>query len=141
MVTVLLADDNAIVRVGILRLLAEDPRIQVVGNASDFSEALSKANKLRPDVLILDLHMPVRRGLSASDLKRELNSCGARVLGISFANDDGAKSLARSFGAVELVDKMNMWNELVPAILKLAFARGYRPPTVPTKPSGASELQ
>lgn len=140
MVNVLLADNHAILRGGILRVLADDPRIKVQGDASDFAEAITKAKKFRPDVLIVDLHMPLEPGLSSSDLNGELNSCGAKVLGISFANDEDAKSLAQSMGAVELLDKINLAKELIPAILRHAFANDYPPPTVPAKPN-ASELR
>lgn len=141
MVKVLLADDHAIVRAAILRLLDNDPRIKVLGDASDFSEAMTMAHKVRPDVLILDLHMLSKPGSSSNDLRGELNSCGAKVLGISFANDDDAKSTAQSIGAVELLDKINLGKELIPAILRLGFANDYTPPIVPAKPSDASELQ
>ena len=72
--------------------------------------------------------MPLEPGMSSSDLHGELNACGAKVLGISFANDDEAKSLAQSMGAVELLDKMNLGTELVPAILRLACVNHLPPP-------------
>lgn len=141
MVKVLVADNHAVVRNGILRILADHPAITVLGDASDFSEAITKAHKFKPELLILDLHMPVEFGLSSSDLNRKLNSCGAKVLGMSFANDEDAKSLAQSMGAVELVDKMNLAKELIPAILRHALANDYSPSTVPAQPRKSSELQ
>ena len=108
MVGVLFADNHAIVRDGILRILAGDSRIKVLDVASDFSEAITKAHKAKPDVLIVDLHMPFEPLSKGSDLTSELNSCGAKVLGISFANDDDARLLAKSIGAVELLDKVTL---------------------------------
>lgn len=141
MVKVLLAENHAVVHDGILRLLAESSGNKVLGDAFDFSEAITKARKFRPDVLILDLHMPLKPGLSSNDLTGELNSCGAKVLGISFANDEEAKSLARKMGAVELLDKTKLGKELIPAILRLGFANDYPPSTLPAKPRDASEVQ
>jgi DNA-binding NarL/FixJ family response regulator len=141
MVNVLLAENHAVVHNGILRLLAESSRIKVLGDAFDFSEAIAKARKFRPDVLILDLHMPLKPGLSSSDVNGELNLCGAKVLGISFANDEDAKSLAREMGAVELLDKTKLGKELIPAILRLGFASDCPPPPVPSKPSDARQAQ
>ena len=120
MLRVLVADNHAIVRAGILRLLVGDPRIKVLGEASDFSEAVTKAHNFRPDVLILDVHMPRGAGLMSSDVNGELTSSGAKVLGISFANDDDARSLANALGAAELLDKINLGKELIPAIIRLA---------------------
>lgn len=125
MVKVLIADDHAVVRGCILRLLGDDPTIEVLGEASGFSEAISKAKKLTPDVLIVDLHMPDEHDLSNGGLRRELNSCSARILGISFANDEEAESLARNMGAVELLDKTCLATDLIPAILRLALAPDY----------------
>ena len=141
MVKVLLADNHAVVRDGILQLLAGEPRIQVLGDASDFSEAIIKAHQFRPDVLILDLHMPLERGLSHSDLNGQLTSCGAKVLGMSFANDDDAKSMAQSMGAVELLDKISLGKELIPAILRLGLANAYSPPTGASKMRNTRVLQ
>jgi chemotaxis response regulator CheB len=140
MVKVLLADNHAIMRDVILEMLTHDSRINVLGDAGDFCEAITEANKFRPEVLIVDLHMPVKSGVSSSDLNGELNSCGAKVLGISFSYDDDAKSLARSMGAVELLDKVNLGKELIPAILRLASVRDSAPPVFAT-PAYVSELQ
>jgi len=69
---------------------------------------------LQPDVVIFDLHM-------AEDAKLCLPA-GPRRLAISFANDDEAKASADSIGAAQLLDKMELANELIPAILDLAPA-------------------
>lgn len=141
MVRVLFADDHAAVRDGIRRMLADDSRVEVVGDASDFSEAIKKAQNTRPAVLILDLHMPVGPGLSINNLRAELNSCGGKVLGISFANDDDARSLAVSIGAAELLDKMQMGKELMPAIMRLTSAGNGFPSAVSVKSSDRSALR
>lgn len=138
MVRILLADNHDAIRDGIRRVLAEDTRIRVIDEACNFSEAIAKAHQISPDVLILDLHMPLGPGLSISDLRAQLNSCGARLLGMSFANDDDARSLATSMGAAELLDKMQLGKELIPSIMRVASANNRFSPALSVKPSDRS---
>ncbi|GAA2371829.1 DNA-binding response regulator [Catellatospora methionotrophica] len=65
MIRVLLADDDALVRGGLRALLAAEPGIVVVGEAADGREAVAVARAQRPDVVVLDIRMPVRDGTSA----------------------------------------------------------------------------
>ena len=62
-IRVLIADDHAIVRKGIRALLATEKGIEVVGEAEDGGEALAQARQLRPDVVLMDLVMPVMNGV------------------------------------------------------------------------------
>jgi len=64
-IRVLIADDHAIVRKGIRALLATEKGIEVVGEAEDGGEALAQARQLRPDVVLMDLVMPVMNGVDA----------------------------------------------------------------------------
>jgi DNA-binding NarL/FixJ family response regulator len=63
--TLLLADDHAIVRLGLRRLLEDEPGLEVVGEAGSGLEVLSEVERLHPDVLVLDLMMPGLSGLEA----------------------------------------------------------------------------
>ena len=65
-ITVLLADDHAIVRRGFRRLLEDDPEITVVGEASDGDEAIRLAASLTPQVVVMDAAMPNTNGLAAT---------------------------------------------------------------------------
>jgi len=65
-ITVLLADDHALVRRGFRRLLEDDPSIAVVGEASDGDEAVTLAASLKPQVIVMDCAMPGSSGLSAT---------------------------------------------------------------------------
>ena len=72
----------------------------------------------KPDILLLDLHLPQKRELPAPIVRSQLN-CIKYTLAISFANDEEAKSLAASYGAAALLDKMRLYTELLPAIMQL----------------------
>jgi DNA-binding NarL/FixJ family response regulator len=63
---VLIADDQTLFRSGLARLLAEDPRIDLVGQAADGIEAVKKAAALKPDVVLMDLKMPGQDGIEAT---------------------------------------------------------------------------
>ena len=69
--TVVLADDHVVVRSGLRLLLESEPRLRVVGEAGDVAGALVAVEELRPDVLVLDLHMPGESSLAAIPRIRE----------------------------------------------------------------------
>jgi len=79
MVHILIADDHALFRQGLRRLLEEERGFRVVGEAADGMEALNCIQELKPDVLLLDLSMPRRSGL---EILRELETLAHRVLTI-----------------------------------------------------------
>ena len=64
-IRVLIADDHAVVRKGIQMIIGTEPTIQVVGEAKNGSEAVYQAQRLQPDVILLDLVMPDEDGLEA----------------------------------------------------------------------------
>jgi len=86
-VRVLVADDQALIREGIASLLAIEPGIVVVGTAADGRAAIDLAAQTRPDVVLMDVRMPVLDGLRAAELLRErLPEC--RVLMLTTFDDE-----------------------------------------------------
>ena len=66
MTSVLIADDQALVRVGLRKILETDPETAVAGEASDGEDAIAEARRLRPDVVLMDIRMPVLDGIEAT---------------------------------------------------------------------------
>jgi two-component system response regulator NreC len=65
-VKIFLADDHTIVRQGLAKLLEAEPHIKVVGEAQDGREAVNKVQKLNPDIVIMDIAMPLLNGIEAT---------------------------------------------------------------------------
>jgi DNA-binding NarL/FixJ family response regulator len=86
-VRVLIAEDQALIRRGTSVLLSMEPDIEVVGQACDGIEAVTMAGQLRPDVVLMDLHMPRLGGVAATrEITRDLP--GTQVLVLTTLNDD-----------------------------------------------------
>lgn len=66
MTTILIADDQALVRVGLRKILEAEPETSVVGEAGDGDDAVAEARRLRPDVVLMDIRMPVLDGIEAT---------------------------------------------------------------------------
>jgi DNA-binding NarL/FixJ family response regulator len=114
MCKVLIADDSEIMRTAIRRTLEEERSINVVGEASSFADTMQKIADLKPDVLLLDLHLFEKRDLTPALVKSQLDT--VRTIAVSFSNDTDSKALAESYGAVALLDKMTLYTEMIPAI-------------------------
>jgi DNA-binding NarL/FixJ family response regulator len=103
-ITVLIADDHPVVRQGISVLLSVQEGIEVAGEAADGEEVLRLAAELRPDVLLLDLKLPVLDGLA---VLRQLpaRSPATRALVLTSAADPGQVTLALGTGAAGFLYK------------------------------------
>jgi DNA-binding NarL/FixJ family response regulator len=86
-IKIVLADDHLVVRKGIKNLLEEEEEIQVIGEASNGKEALKAVEELQPDLLIIDIRMPVMNGLEATHHLSE-NPKNTKVLILSMHDDE-----------------------------------------------------
>jgi two-component system chemotaxis response regulator CheB len=107
-VRLLVVDDSAFVRKALIRIFTGHPDIQVVDVASDGEMAISLAKRTKPDVITLDVRMPVLDGLSA--LQRIMAECPVPVVMLSSLTDKGGENTLRALelGAVDYVDKSAM---------------------------------
>ena len=117
-ITILVADDHAIVRAGLRLLLDEEPDLTVVAEAGDGEEAVAKALELRPNVVLLDVMMPNTNGLEAAKRIREETSC--RILMLSMQDDPGYVRQAFASGASGYVLKEVAHTQLVSAVRSVA---------------------
>ena len=114
-IRVLIVDDHTLVRAGIRSLLALVANIEVVGEASDGKEALEKVRELAPDVVLMDLAMPVMGGLEATRrIRREFR--GIKVLALTQYDDSEYVIPVIEAGACGFVTKMAAFSELASAI-------------------------
>ncbi|MEU7008796.1 response regulator transcription factor [Streptomyces sp. NPDC046332] len=114
-VKVLIADDQPLVRRGLALMLAPEPGFEVVAEAADGAEAVRLAHEFRPDVVIMDIRMPVLDGIAATErLTAELPGC--RVLALSTFDMDEHVVGALRAGACGFLPKDISPEDLVTAL-------------------------
>ena len=115
-VRLLVVDDQALFRTGLARLLNEDARVEVVGEATDGAQALKLAASLRPDVILMDIKMPQLDGIEAT---RQLATThpGIRVLILTTFDADSYVIQALKAGAAGYVLKDSQPEAIVSSIL------------------------
>ena len=128
-IKVLIADDHAVVRAGLATLLGTENDIEVVAQAKNGNEAISKALEKHPDVVIMDLRMPETDGAEATvELQRRLPSAKVLVL-TSFGEADGVAHALES-GAAGAVTKTAEDAELVSVVRRIAAGEKYVSPEI-----------
>jgi len=128
-ITVLLADDHAIVRRGFRRLLEDDPEITVVGEASDGDEAIRLAAELKPRVVVMDAAMPNTNGLAATQsISRTWPDIA--VLMLSMHSEQTLVRQALAAGARGYVLKNAMDLDLAAAVKRVAAGETVVDPAV-----------
>lgn len=128
-IKVLIADDHAIVRMGLSALLDAEDDIEVVGEADDGKAAVRAVLKLQPDVVVLDLMMPVMDGIAATrEIKSALPSAKVLILTTSTVSDDLAHAI--DAGADGAITKSTANAKLLSAIRTVAAGRKFISPEV-----------
>lgn len=120
-ISVLVADDNAYFRAGMLRALSARPEFTVVAEVGDGAEALEAITALRPDIALLDARMPVLDGISlARTLAASPEHHATRVIVLSARADHEIAQQARDAGAHAFLDKTQPRSQICQAILAVA---------------------
>lgn len=121
-IRVLLADDTDVMRGAIRRILENQPEIELVGESADFAQTIQMANDLKPQVIVMDLHMPDGSTVTPLAMKSHLSLGASRLLAISIWSDEDAQALAKSFGAATLLEKTDLGRKLVSTIRQLVLS-------------------
>ena len=118
-IRVLVADDHAIVRMGLVALLATEQDIEIVGEAEDGREAVKKAVTTTPDVVIMDIMMPILDGIAATaEIIKRAPGVKVLILTTSSSSDDYSRALAAGANGIVVKRAANM--ELLSALRKVA---------------------
>lgn len=125
---ILIADDHALVRSGLRALLAGQSDMEVVGEAEDGVVVVEQCQRLKPHVVVMDLKMPGRGGISATeDLRAQFPE--VKVVVLTMYNDEAYVRLARLAGASGFVLKKSLATELIRAIREVHAGQTHFPAT------------
>ncbi|MER6000498.1 response regulator transcription factor [Nonomuraea angiospora] len=128
MITVLVADDQAMIRAGFAALISAQPDLQVVGEAADGLEAVTAARDLRPDVVLMDVRMPNLDGLEAT--RRITGAGGSKVLILTTFDIDDYVYAALRGGASGFLLKDAPPADLITAVRVIAAGEALLAPSV-----------
>lgn len=131
-VRVLIVDDHAVVREGLRALITSEPGMEVIAEAVDGAEAVSKSRALNPDVILLDLLMPRKSGLEAIE-EIKADNAQARILVLTSYADDDKVFPAIKAGALGYLLKDSSPQELLQAIRDTYQGESSLHPTIARK--------
>ena len=123
-VRVLVVDDHEPFRSFVCSTLGKRPELQIVGQASDGQEAVQKAEKLHPDLILLDVGLPTLNGIEAARRIRKL-SPDSKILFVSQESCADVVQEALSLGALGYVVKAQAGSELLPAVEAVCRGRQF----------------
>lgn len=128
-ISIVVADDHYVVRMGLVALVGTEPDLRVVGEAADGVQAVEMYRRFKPDLILMDLRMPVKDGIAATREIRE-HYPGARVLMLTTYDGDEDIHKALSAGASGYLLKNATRESLIPAIRAVAAGRRWIPQEV-----------
>ena len=126
---ILLADDHGIVRRGLKSLLESQPGLEVVGEAADGLEALRLCSELSPDLLIVDISMPLMNGIEVASRAQKVEPAPAVII-LSMHADESYIMRALGAGARGYLVKDATDEDLLPAVRAVAAGKPFFSPTV-----------
>lgn len=129
LIRVLLVEDHMVVREGLRALLQAEGDIKVVGEAETGRQAVELTRKLRPDVVVMDIAMPLLNGLEATRQIRKVQP-GARVVILSAHGDDAYVEQARALGAAGYLLKQTSAQVLARAVRQVHQGHLYYSPVI-----------
>ena len=131
-IRVLLADDHFVVRMGLVALLNTEPGIEVVAEASDGKQAVEWFGRYLPDLVIMDLCMPIKNGIEATvEIRRRFPD--AHILMLTTFNGDEDIHQALEAGVQGYVLKNSTAEALIPAVRAVAAGQRWVPKDVATR--------
>ncbi len=126
---ILLADDHNVLRKGLRRILEEQPDLEVVGEASDGRQAVSLAHTLKPDIVVMDIAMPLMNGLEATRQILQRNS-SLNVLILSMYSDENYVVQVLRAGARGYLLKDTAEEDLITAVRTVAKGQPFFSPKI-----------
>jgi two-component system, NarL family, invasion response regulator UvrY len=132
MIKTLIVDDHDLVRAGITRLLSDIPDIEVIGECASGEEALTACQQLRPDIVLLDLHMPGMGGMEAA--KRIIDRYNeTKVIILTAESETPLSKHTLKFGVAGYLTKGSDIDEMIHAIKQVQAGQRYISPMVAQK--------
>jgi DNA-binding NarL/FixJ family response regulator len=131
-IRILVVDDHLVVRMGLIGLVGLEPDMEVVGEAADGAEAVEMFAKCRPDLVMMDLRMPLKDGIWATTEIRGKHP-DARVLMLTTFDGDTDIHRAVQAGAQGYVLKNSTRDQLIPALRAVARGQRWIPKEIATR--------
>ena len=129
LINILMAEDHAVVRQGLCALLTIDGHFKIVGEARTGREAVTMAKTLQPDVILMDIAMPILNGLEATRQILAANPA-ARIIILSAHTDHAYIERMVTAGVVGFLEKQTSAESLTKAIREVAAGKSYFSPSI-----------